>query len=53
MKFLSVIGPMPDQLVKDNTTDATVGPQINTRSSVSGTPTMNASRILSWRVRSV
>src|ERR1700704_6873585 len=53
MKFLSVIGPMPDQLVKDNTTDAMVGPHISTRASVSGTPTINAIRILSWRVRSV
>src|SRR6266581_6411088 len=41
---------MPDQLVKENPIEATVGPHISSNSSVSGTPTIRAIRILSWRV---
>src|SRR6266849_8205184 len=53
MKFSRVTEPMPSQFVKESTTEATVGPQINSRSRVSGTPTIKAIRILSRRVRSV
>src|SRR6202165_2582773 len=51
--FRCSIAPMPDQLVMESRTEASVGPQTKMISSPSGMPTMRPRISLSWRVRTL